>query len=181
MSVFTNAASSAKENRQAYIDALLQLLGDREPVVVLRELTDFLDKETGRLSEKIMQMPEKPGKWSIIEVLQHLADSELVWAYRLRMVLAHDKPEITGYDQDLWAKRLNYQSAKYDDAVGQIKLLRKLNLQLLASLSPVDLQRTGWHNERGEESVAHMIALYAGHDLVHRNQILRIKSMLQNQ
>jgi uncharacterized damage-inducible protein DinB len=176
MSVFTNAASAAKENRQAYIDALLKLLGDREPVAVLQELADFVDKETGGLSEKILRTPERPGKWSIIEVLQHLADSELVWAYRLRMVLAHDTPEITGYDQDLWAKRLNYRSAKYNDAVAQIKLLRKLNLQLLESLSPEDLRRTGRHKERGEESVAHMIKLYAGHDLVHRNQILRIKA-----
>lgn len=112
----------------------------------------------------------------MIAVLRHLADSELVWAYRLRMVLAHDRPEITGYDQDLWANRLNYRSASLDETLEQLNVMRRANLRLVSSLSEPELKRVGYHIERGEESIEHMILLYAGHDLAHRRQLLRIKS-----
>ena len=176
MSIFTNSASAAKEAGRAYTEAVLNLLGTKEPLVVLDELLPFLESEISHLPEQMLRRPEKPGKWSIIEVVQHLADSELVWAYRLRMVIAHDQPEITGYDQDLWAKNLNYREVRYQHAIEQLRVLRALNLRLIASLSVSQLQKYGVHNERGKESVAHMLKLYAVHDLVHRSHIVRIKS-----
>lgn len=112
-------------------------------------------------------------------VLQHLADSELVWGYRLRMVLAHDRPQITGYDQDLWAARLEYDDADPDQALKDFAALREANLRLLARASADDLKRVGVHAERGEESVAHMIRLYAGHDLLHLAQLARIRHAVE--
>ena len=119
--------------------------------------------------------PESAGKWSMRQVLQHLADSELVWGYRLRMVLAHDRPQITGYDQDLWAERLGYDEVDPDHALNEFAMLRQSNLRLLSRASADDMNRVGVHAERGEESVAHMIRLYAGHDLLHLRQLERIR------
>jgi hypothetical protein len=110
-----------------------------------------------------------------VQVLQHLADSELVWGYRLRMVLAHDRPAITGYDQDLWATRLHYEAADPRQALEEFSMLRGANLRVLARASASDLARVGLHAERGEESVAHMIRLYAGHDVLHLEQMARIR------
>lgn len=107
-------------------------------------------------------------------VLEHLADSELVWGYRLRKVLAEDRPELTGFDQDLWADRLGYDSADSEAALSMFAALRSANLRLLSRAPQGDLDRVGIHDERGEESVEHMIRLYAGHDLVHRRQLERI-------
>lgn len=178
MSIFSNPADAAKEAAEAYVNAVLGLLGDQEPLSTLDATVEEIVNSINGLSSEQIACPEASGKWSILEVIQHLADSELVWAYRLRMVLAENKPTLTGYDQDNWAKRLHYRQAKIDEALEQLQILRKANLRLLHSLSPAEMQRVGVHNERGEESVAYMIRLYAGHDLVHLRQISRIRNKI---
>jgi hypothetical protein len=121
---------------------------------------------------------QAPGKWSIRDVVQHLADSELVGGFRLRMVLAHDRPPLMGYDQDLWASRLRYHDVDVRDALEQFTALRRANVRLWQHLSPTDLIRVGIHGERGEESLEHMRRLYAGHDLLHLRQLERIRASL---
>jgi DinB family protein len=111
-------------------------------------------------------------------VLRHLADSDIVWGWRMRMVLAHLRPTLTGYDQDLWADRLKYAEADAEQSLREFAVLREGNLRLLTGASPEDLERVGVHAERGEESVAHMMKLYAGHDLLHLQQIERIRKSL---
>jgi hypothetical protein len=175
MSVFTNSASSAKEHRDQYISAVLGLLGDADPKTVLARTPGWCERETAALTVEQLRRPEAPGKWSLVEILQHLADSELVWGYRLRKVLAEDRPELTGYDQDLWATRLNYPASSPSQSLTTFRVLRDANMRLLAGASEADLDRVGIHNERGAESVRHMIRLYAGHDLLHRNQIARVR------
>lgn len=176
MSVFTNRASRSVEQAKAYTAAILELLGDRDAISVLRQTPSELPRALAGLSSEQMAQPEAPGKWSMRQVVQHLADSDLVWGYRLRMVLAHDRPQILGYDQDLWAERLGYDRADVVHALEDFATLRKANLRLLANASPDHLKRVGVHAERGEESVEHMIKLYAGHDLLHLRQLARIRA-----
>ena len=175
MSVFTNPAGTSAEHASAYIAAVLDLLGDRDPLEVLRSTAAALENVLDELSHDQVTRRERPGKWSVRHVLQHLADSELVWGYRLRMILAHDRPQLSGYDQDLWAERLGYDRADARQALHDFAALRNSNLRLLANASADDLKRVALHAERGEESVAHLIRLYAGHDLLHLRQIDRIR------
>ena len=175
MSVFTNPASRSAEQAAAYTAAVLELLGARNPIEALQETVSALEQIRHGLSKEQVTQPEAPGKWSVGHVLQHLADSELVWGYRLRMVLSHDRPQLTGYDQDLWADRLRYDEADADQALQDFGVLRRANLRLLARASGEDLKRVGVHAERGAESVEHMIRLYAGHDLLHLEQLARIR------
>lgn len=174
VSVYSNPASGAAEDAAAYIKAVLELLGDREPLEVLATTVSWCRGFVDALAPEQLAVPETEGKWSVAGVLQHLADSELVWGYRLRKVLAEDRPELTGFDQDLWAERLGYDDADPEEALSMFAALRSANLGLLSGASPTDLDRVGRHDERGEESVRHMMRLYAGHDLVHRRQIERI-------
>jgi uncharacterized damage-inducible protein DinB len=175
MSVFTNPASGAAAHAAAYVEAILELLGDRDPIVVLREMPSALPRAIEGLSPRQLRQPEHQGKWSIGQVLQHLGDSEVVWAWRLRLILAQDRPQLTGYDQDLWAERLHYDEAEPSDAVELFAVLRRANLRLMARTSADDLKRVGVHVERGEESLEHLRRLYAGHDLLHLRQIERIR------
>ncbi len=174
MSIFTNPASRSREEAAAYTAAVLDLLGPDDPMDVLerteRALHPFVD---GRSAETLAR-PEAPGKWSVRHVIQHLADSELVWGWRLRIVLAQDRPVLTGYDQDLWAERLRYDEADAAQALHDFATIRDANLRLLRRLSAEDMERAGVHSERGAESIGHMIRLYAGHDLLHLRQIERI-------
>jgi hypothetical protein len=178
MSVFSNTARDAAEDRAKYAPAVLDLVGNREPLDVLRLTPEAARQAIAGLAADQLRMPEAPGKWSIAHVLRHLADSEVVWGWRMRLILAHDRPTITGYDQDLWADRLHYGEADVADALDALRVLRRDNLNVLDRATTADLQRVGVHSERGEESVGYLIRLYAGHDLLHLNQIDRIKNAI---
>ena len=175
MSVYTNPSNSTAEETAAYVAALLDLLGTQDPVAVLGTTPDAAARAIANLSDASLRQPEKPGKWSIAQVLQHLADSEVVFAWRMRLILAQDRPTLTGYDQDLWAQRLGYGDADPTTALQIFRTLRQENLRLLRRASPADLKRVGIHSERGEESLEHLRKLYAGHDLLHLKQIARVR------
>jgi hypothetical protein len=145
---------------------------------VLHQTPSAVTQAITGLTRDQLRMREAPGKWSVVQVLQHLADSDLVWGWRLRMILAHDRPQIAGYDQDLWADRLNYADADPDEAKSLFTLLRRANLKLIDRATPADLTRIGVHSERGEESIEYHLGLYAGHDLLHLRQIERIRVSL---
>ena len=180
MSVFTNPAASSAAQAAAYVDAVLGLVEGKDPRRVLGETPDAARRAIAGLDDAALARPEEPGRWSIRHVLRHLADSEIVWGWRLRMVLAHEAPALTGYDQDAWANRLGYADADPHESLEELKVLRRGTLRLLDRATPSDLERHGMHVERGKESVAHMIRLYAGHDLLHLRQIERIRAAIQS-
>jgi uncharacterized damage-inducible protein DinB len=178
MAILSNRYQAAREEASEYIRSILDMLGERDPLAVLAETPDDVESIVRDLSDAQLRQPEAPGKWSLVEVVQHLADSELVWGWRLRMTLAHDRPAITGYDQDAWASRLRYAATPLADALDQLRVLRRIHLRIVGSLSDAERARVGVHSERGDESVAKMMRLYAGHDLVHRRQMRRIRAAI---
>jgi uncharacterized damage-inducible protein DinB len=180
MSIYTNPASPSKVDAEAYIHALLDLLGTQDPLAVLRDTPAAVRQLTRDLTPDELRAPETEGKWCAAEVLQHVADSELVWGYRLRRTLAEDRPPLPGYDQNLWASRLRYADADVSEALEMFSALRVANLSLLEGATEADLERCGEHEERGEESIARMMRLYAAHDLVHRRQLARIRAVLRD-
>jgi uncharacterized damage-inducible protein DinB len=179
MSVFTNSASRSIEQARDYTAAILNLLGPRDPMDVLGRTDEGIRAAIAGMSDAQLSQPESAGKWSVRQVVRHLADSDLVWGYRVRMVLAQDRPPLTGYDQDLWAQRLHYERTPIDEALDLFSVLRRSNLRLLTNASADDLRRVGVHAERGEESVEHMVRMYAGHDLLHLRQLERIRQTVE--
>ena len=178
---FSNpAGAAAVSGATAYTRALLDVLGPRDPVDVLGELIPWLAQRTSGLDDSGIRRPERPGKWSVIEVMQHLADSDLVFGFRLRMILTEDKPPLQGYDQDAWSRTLRYREIDRDTALDQLRSLRAANLCVLVHTSASDLDRVGLHSERGPESAGFLLRLMAGHDLVHRRQIDRILTSIRS-
>jgi DinB family protein len=176
VSVFSNPAGGARAAAGEYIAALLDLLGDRSPLAVQAELSDAVRELTADLSADELVRAESPGKWSIVQVVEHLADQELVNGFRLRSIVAEDEPPLRGYDQDRWATRLRYGSAGLEPLLDEIRVLRERNLRLYRLLSEAELDRVGMHDERGPESARRLRALTAAHDLLHRRQIARIRA-----
>jgi hypothetical protein len=174
MSVFSNTSKDAPELRARYGAAVLELVGDRNPIDILRDTPGAAARALATLTPQQIKTPEAPGKWSVAHVLRHLADTDVVWGWRMRLILAQDRPTITGFDQDLWAERLDYANADPNESLETFAILRRDNLRLIERATPEDLKRVGVHAERGEESVGHLVRLYAGHDLLHLKQIERI-------
>ena len=158
-----------------YALGLLHRLGDREWLSVLEATPAALRAAFDDLDDATIRKPERAGKWSMIEAANHLADSELVTGFRVRMIVAHERPPILAYDQDLWANNLRYREAALADVLAQFGVLRDANLRLVRKLTPAERTRYGVHSERGGESVEYLLRLVAGHDLVHLDQIARIR------
>jgi uncharacterized damage-inducible protein DinB len=140
-------------------------------------IVDELER-LGRETDACFELPESqlalrygPDKWTVREVLHHLADTEVVYAWRTRQILSEDRPTIQGYDQDAWARTLRYYDATLDVAMGQLRGVRTANLRLWRTLSPAERARVGLHTERGPESIDQLLKLMGAHDLVHRRQI----------
>jgi DinB family protein len=171
---FANPAGTATAAAAGYVRALLDLLGSQDPFAVLETQVPWLERRTAGRDEAALRRAEAPGKWSVIEVIQHLADAELVTSFRTRMILAEDQPELQGYDQDRWASVLRYADVPLELALAQLRGLRSANLRLWRTLTTEQRDRAGLHSERGPESVGLTIRMMAGHDLVHRRQIDRI-------
>lgn len=178
MSVLTMPGSSTTTEAHAYTAALFDLVGESDPVVILSQTPAAVEALVTALSDDQLIQPEEPGKWSMRDVVQHLADVEIVGGMRLRLVLAQDRPPLTGIDQDLWASRLRYQDVAVRDALEQFTVLRRVNLRLWKEASPVDLERIGMHSERGEESLERLRRIYAGHDRAHLQQLERIRKVV---
>ena len=176
MSVLSATGFLTPQQADEYSNALLSLLGSRDPLEVLRETPDVLREELARFGPGEVRIPEAPGKWSAATMLAHLSDSELVGAFRLRLILAQDQPPLTPYDQDRWATRLHYERATPEESLERFTVLRRANLLLWAEATEDELARVGIHGERGEESVDRLHRLLAGHDLAHRRQLVRIRA-----
>lgn len=178
MSVFSNTSNDAPELRAQYAKAVLGLVADRSPIDILRETPGAVARAVATMTPQQLKTPEAPGKWSVGSVLRHLADTEVVWGWRMRLILAQDRPPITGFDQDQWAERLDYANADPNESLEAFVVLRRDNLRLIDHASADDLQRVGVHAERGEESAGYLVRLYAGHDLAHLAQIERISKSI---
>ncbi|MEL6612770.1 MAG: DinB family protein [Bacteroidota bacterium] len=159
-----------------YVHAMLALLGDRDPVAVQGATPDALRAAVAGLTEAQAQQSEQPGKWSVVQAVQHLVDSELVYGYRMRVIVAEDGPALAGYDQDAWAAAFGPDGVTLAEALDDFAALRALNLRWLARQQPEAWARVGHHAERGEESVGRIVALLAAHDLVHLRQVERIRT-----
>jgi two-component sensor histidine kinase len=180
VSVFSNPVGTAGAAADAYIAALLKLLGDQDPLAIQERLIESVKSLTAGLTPEQLLQPEAAGKWCILEVLAHLADQELVNSYRLRAIVAEDEPLIQGYDQDRWAARLRYRDTEPAELLRELEVLRKRNLRLYRQLSDAELDRVGIHSERGRESARRLRSLTAAHDLVHRRQIERIRTAVRS-
>ena len=178
MSESANPINEAQAGAARYTSAILAKLGDREPFGVLRDMPAKLARLVLGLTPANLVTPEAPGKWSALQVVHHLADSELVGGYRFRLILAADRPELVAYDQDRWVERVHRGDTNVDEVLADFGALRRANLRLLESTSAADRERFGVHAERGRESLGLLIRLYAGHDLAHLAQLERIRIRL---
>jgi hypothetical protein len=115
-----------------------------------------------------------PGKWSITEILAHLADDELVSYWRYRQMLENSGCALAGFDQDEWARLGDYSSKEPEQALKFFQLLRESNVEMLRRLTPEEWQSDGIHAERGRINVQELARHMAAHDVNHIEQIKKI-------
>jgi hypothetical protein len=156
----------------AYQRLLLDALGSDDPAQVLggtpAEIRALIPEAGAHL-----RVRPADGEWSVLLCIAHLVDAEVAWAPRFRFVLAHDRPELPGYDQDLWNDRLHSDEEDPEALLRLFEPLRASLLDLSRRTTGADRARVGLHRERGEESFDLMFRMLAGHDRVHLAQARR--------
>ncbi|HYZ83894.1 MAG TPA: DinB family protein [Bryobacteraceae bacterium] len=147
-------------------------LAGQEPLSIIRSTPDRLRTFVSSFrSSAINQLPDA-GKWSVRDVLAHLADTELVFGMRLRQSIAEDYHTIQPFDQERWAKP--YAGLDANAALAAFEAIRRWNLAFLEQIEPADYAKKLTHPERGEVTFNVLVETMAGHDLNHFEQLNRL-------
>jgi len=156
----------------AYQQSLLAALGADDPADAQAETAANIRAMLADAGPHLRTRPA-PREWSALLCLAHIVDAEVVMTGRYRWTLAHDQPELIGYDQDLWADNLHGDDEDPEGLLRLFEPLRAANIALWRSSSPAGRARVARHRERGPESYDLMFRMLGGHDRVHLAQARR--------
>jgi len=159
------------ETAQEYTQRLLSYASDKDPLRLQQAAPAKLAALVKGKTRKQLTRRPAPDKWSIAEIMAHLADAEVAIAWRIRQVLASNAIPIQAYDQDAWANTFGYAKRDPRQSLASYRALREANLALLRAVPRKLWENYGVHQERGNESVNHIVRMVAGHDLNHLRQI----------
>jgi uncharacterized damage-inducible protein DinB len=146
-----------------------QFLGGQEPLKVLALTARRLERVLDEIGLERANLAPASGKWSAREIICHLADCEIAFAFRLRQALSEKDHVIQPFEQEKWAK--NYSAYEMRDALTTFGAMRNWNLTLLRSLSPEIHSKPVTHPERGAMTFHAIVETMAGHDLNHLGQL----------
>jgi uncharacterized damage-inducible protein DinB len=163
------------ETAEQYETRFETYVAGKDPIAMQREAPRTLARLVEKVPEAELKRRPAEGKWSVTEIVAHLAEDELTSTWRYRQMLEQDGVELRGFDQDLWAKAGDYASWKPDEALALFRLLREANLRMLARLTPAQWERHGVHTERGRLTVRDLCRHIAAHDV---NHIERVRATL---
>ena len=128
------------------------------------------------LDEATLRNKPAPDKWSIREVLAHLADVEILYGYRMRQILADKAPTIAPIDSEDWARNLGYGEIPAEDSLTMYRVLRRANLRVLRRVTARDLDRGAYHPELDRQfTLAEIVQRIGQHGADHLRQIERLK------
>jgi len=151
----------------------------------MSEQTDILERlrrgaellavaTTGAAGAELDFKPE--GKWSVRQIVCHVADAEAVAGMRLRQIIAEENPTMVAWDQEAWASRLDYDKRKMSQVLEIFRVLRASNYELVKDLPAAVFERTGTHSVRGPMSLLQLVTLMAEHAEAHATQVRGVRA-----
>ena len=162
------------ETPQQYTQRMLANAQGQDPIKLQSATPKKLDRLIKGVPTAKLRKRPAPEKWSVAEILAHLADVEIVVGWRMRSILGSPGTSIQAFDQDAWVTAGHYEKRDPRKSLAQQRVAREANLDLLKSLTPDQWKHFGMHSERGQESIEHIVRMIAGHDINHIQQIERI-------
>ncbi len=157
-----------------YQSRLLAFTKGKDSLDMQAEMPGLLANLIQGVSLEVLSARPAPGKWSIGEILAHLAEDEITSSWRYRQMIENPGVALPGFDQDLWARLGDYKSWTPGESVEMFRLLREANLRMLRGLTPKQWESHGVHGERGPMTVRSLCRHMAGHDRNHMEQIRRL-------
>ncbi|RPH38274.1 DinB family protein [bacterium] len=160
-----------QETPQQYTERILGYQQGQQPLSVMALTPKKLARLLKGKSRAALNKRPEPDKWSIAEVLAHLADAELAFSWRIRLTLGANGTLVQAYDQDAWAAYSNYPKHDPKLSLDAYRIQRERNVQLLRLIPKEMWENFGMHEERGKESVTRLTEMMAGHDINHLRQV----------
>ncbi len=164
------------ETAQQYTQRILANAQGQDPIKVQSTTNKKLTRLIKGVPTSRLRKRPAPERWSVAEILAHLADVEIVIGWRMRSILGDPGTPVQAYDQNAWVISGHYEKRDPGKSIELQRVVREANLALLKSLSPDQWKQFGQHAERGQESIEHIVRMVAGHDINHIRQIERILS-----
>jgi hypothetical protein len=168
-----------QETAQQYIQRILGNVEGQDAIKVQKATPGTLKKLVRGLNPKQLKWKPEPGKWSIAEILAHLADAEIVGSWRMRLIAGASGTAVQPFDQDVWASLFQYGKRDAKQSLEVFRILRENNLAMLKALPRESWDNFGMHAERGKETITHIVRMFAGHDTNHVKQIEGITAQLK--
>ena len=163
-----------KETVQQYIERISGYVEGKRPLTIQAATAKKLERLIKGVPASKLRKRPAPDAWSVSEILAHLADTEIVGGFRMRMILGAPGTPIVAFDQDSWVTSGHYEKRVPHKSLELFRAVREANLALLKSLTPAQWKQYGMHSERGQESIEDLVLRFAGHDINHLQQIERI-------
>ncbi|HEV3305629.1 MAG TPA: DinB family protein [Candidatus Sulfotelmatobacter sp.] len=163
-----------KETIERYMQRISGYMDGKQPLAVQAATAKKLERLVKGVSTAKLRKRPAPDKWSVSEILAHLADAEIVGSFRMRLILGAPGTPIAAFDQDSWVVSGHYEKRDPRKSLEQFRMLRETNLALLKSLTPEQWKHYGMHAERGQETIERIVLMFAGHDINHLLQVERI-------
>jgi len=154
-----------------YFEHLVRLCAGKDPLQIQAGTPAAIGDLIEALPEARLRLRPAADKWSVVEIVAHLAEDELVTSWRYRQMLENPGCSLTGFDQDKWAAYGRYREWSAREALEMFRLLRGANLRMLRALNDEEWARYGEHAERGRITVRDLSSHMAGHDMNHLEQI----------
>jgi len=159
------------ETAEQYRKRMLSQIDGKDPLKLQAGASGKIERLLKGVPDAKLRKRPAPGKWSVAEIVAHVADAELVGGFRIRLILGAPGTPVTAFDQDVWVTALHYDKRDVRKSLEQFRALREANLALLKTLTPEQWKLHGVHSERGPETIETIVNMFAGHDINHIKQI----------
>lgn len=162
------------ETPQQYTQRILGNIEGKKPLEIQSSTAKKIERLIKGVSSGKLKKRPTPDKWSVAEIVAHMADTEIAGAWRMRLILGSPGTPVPAFDQDAWVVSGHYDKRDPKKSLEQFRSLREANLILLKSLTPKQWKHHGIHAERGVETIERVVQMFAGHDINHLKQIEQI-------
>ncbi len=166
------------KKRSAAVNPYQSFIEGKEPMKVLASTHSRIVSLTEGLTPRQLSKRVSEDKWSIYEIVGHLADVEIVHSGRCRWILFEDNPVLPAFDQAAWTEGWLREKESFKETLERFRVLRQSQMRLFRNLRPGEFRRAGTHSERGTEQLELYILKSAGHDLNHLRQIAERREIL---
>ncbi|MFA6457267.1 MAG: DinB family protein [Bacteroidota bacterium] len=163
-----------QETPQQYVIRILSNLEGKDSLSILKSTPQKIKRIISGVNKRTLTARPEPGKWSVTEIVAHLAETEIVLGWRYRSIAGKNGVTLQPFEQDDWARNSKYAQANIIEMLELYSVVRRANIRFLTGLTKEQWQQHGMHQERGKETIAHLVNLEAGHDINHFKQIQKI-------